>query len=90
MRTKTHVLNDEICCWIYTLNPSERHRPKATRVRSETSDMCIAIARLEWREFVPTSSGVNPSLAAPTRMRTALMTAMMLESLTEWRPWGVE
>ena len=86
MRTETPVLNEEICCWIYTINPSERHLPMATRVRSGTFMMCMAVAPLERRECVLTSSGENPSLAAPTRLHSALRTVMMMETLTERRP----
>ena len=43
------VLNEEICCWIYTINPSERHLPTAMRVRSGTSAMCMAMAPPERR-----------------------------------------
>ena len=73
MRTETPVLNEEICCWIYTINPSERHLPMAMRVRSGTPAMCIAMALTERRECSPTPSGANMSLAAPARLHSALM-----------------
>ena len=68
------------------MNPSERHRPMATRVRSGTPAMCMAMAQPEQRECVPMSSGANPSLAAPTCLHSALTTEMMLEALTERIP----
>ena len=51
--------------------------------------MCMDMAHPEQREFVPKSSGAKPSLAAPTRLHSALMTAMTLAALMEQRPWGV-
>ena len=90
MRTYTPVLNEEICCWTYTINPSERHRPMAMRVQSGMLAMCMAMAPPERRECVSTSSGVYLSLAAPTCFHFDLMTAMLLEALIERRPWGVE
>ena len=86
MRTKTRVLNEGICCWIYTINPSARHRPMAIRVKSGTSVMCTAMAPPDQRECVPTSSRANPGRAAPTRLHSTLTTTMMLEALTEQRP----
>ena len=86
MQTETPVLKEEICCWIYTINPSERHLPMAMRVRSGTSAMCMAMAPPERREWVPTSSEANPSLATPTRLHSALMVVIMMEALTEQRP----
>ena len=38
------MLNKEICCWIYTMNPSECHCPISMRVRSGTPVMCMAMA----------------------------------------------
>ena len=52
--------------------------------------MCMAMALSEWREYVPTSSKANTSLAVPTCLHSALTTAMMIESLMERRYWGVE
>ena len=89
MQTETPMLNEEICCWIYTINPSNRHRPMVTRVRSGTFEMCIEMALPERRECVPTSPGENLSLAAPTRLHSALTTEMMFEALTERRPCAV-
>ena len=86
MWTGTHVLNEVICCWIYIINPSERYHPTAMRVRSGTPTVCMAMALPEERECVPTSSGENPSLAAPTRFHSALITEMTSEALTERRP----
>ena len=86
MQTKTPVLNKEIYCWMYTINPSERHRPMAMRVRSGTPAVYIIMAPPERRECVPTSSGENPSLDVPTRLHSALMTDMIFEALTERRP----
>ena len=86
MRTETPVLNEEICCWMYTMNPSERHLPVDMRVRSGTFVMYMTMAPPERRECVPTSSGANPSLAAPTRLHSALRTVMTTEVLTEQRP----
>ena len=68
------------------MNPSERHLPMAMRVRSGTSAMCMAVAPPEQRECVPTSSGANQSLAAPTRFHSALRKVMMVEELTERIP----
>ena len=45
----------------------------------------MAMAPPERRECVPTSSGEKPSLATPTFRHLALMTAMMLDALTEQR-----
>ena len=89
MRTETPVLNEEICCWMYTMNPSERHLLMTMRVRSGMFAMCMAMALPEQRECAPTSSGENPSLDAPTRLHYSLMTARMLEALTERRPWVI-
>ena len=86
MRTETPVLNEEICCWMYTMNPSKRHLLMAMRVRSGTFVMCMAMAPPERRECVPTSYGVNPSLNAPTRLHSALRTVIMMEAMTERRP----
>ena len=86
MRTETPVLNEEICCWMYTIYPSERHHLMAMRVQSGIPEMCIAMAPSERRECVPTSSGANPSLAAPTRLHSSLMTVMMFKALTERIP----
>ena len=76
MRTKASVLNEEIYCWMYTINPSKRHLLMAMRVRSGKFAMCMAMALPERRECVPASSGENPSLAAPTRLQFALRTVM--------------
>ena len=83
------MLGKEICCWICTINPSKHHLPMVMSVQSSTSAMCMAMDLPDQRECVPKSSGAKPSLAAPTRLHSALMTAMMLEALTEQRPWGV-
>ena len=80
------VLKDEICCWIDTMNPSEHHQRVAMRVLSGTPAMCMAMAWPKWRECVPTSSGVNPSLAAPTCWVSSLMTEMIFEALIEQIP----
>ena len=85
MRTETPVMNEEICCWIFTISPSEHHRPMAMRVRSGTPAICMAMDPLEQRECQPTSSRANPSLDAPTFLNSTLMTEMMLEALTEQR-----
>ena len=68
------------------MNPSERHQPVAMRVLSRTPAMCTAMALSERRECVPTSSGVNLSLAASTHGVSALMTERMFETPNEWRP----
>ena len=86
MRTETTVINEDICCWVYTINPSEHHRAVAMRVRYGTPAMCVAMAPPERRECVLKSSGANPILAAPTRLHSALMTEMMFEVLTKQRP----
>ena len=86
MRTDTTVLNEEICCWIYTINPSKRHRPVAMRVWYGTPAMCVAMSPPERKECVPASSGANLSLATTTCLHSALMTEMMFEVLTEQRP----
>ena len=52
MRTKTPVLNEEIYCWMYTMNPSEPHLPMVMRVRSGAFVMCMAMAPPERRESV--------------------------------------
>ena len=80
------MLNEEICCWIYTINLSERHLPMAMRVRSGTSLMCMAMALPKQRESVPTSSGANLNLAAPTHLDSALRRVMTMEALTKRRP----
>ena len=90
MCTKMPVLNEEICCWIYTINPIKRHSPMAMRVQSGMSAMYVAMSLPESRECIPTSSGANLSLSAPTHLHSALTVAIMLEALIEWRPWGVE
>ena len=61
----------------------------AMRVRYGTPAVCVAMVPSEQRECVPTSSGANPSLAAPTRWVSALMMAVILEALTEWSPLEV-
>ena len=83
MRTKTPVLNEEICYWMYTMDPSERHLPMAMRVGSGTFVICMDMAPPERRECIPTSSGANPSLAAPTHLYSARRTVMTMEALTE-------
>ena len=80
------VLNEEICCWIYTIKPSERHLPMAMRIRSVMSGMCMAMAPPERRECVPTSSGANPILAAPTHLHPTLRWVIRMEVLTDQRP----
>ena len=80
------MLNKEICCWIYTINHSERQRQMAMRVRSGTPAMCMSMDLPERRECDPESSWTNPSLATPTRWVLALMTEMMFEALTDRRP----
>ena len=89
MRIETPVLNEEICCWRYTINNGKRNHPMAMRVWSGTPAMCMAMAPPEHRKCIPTSSGENPSLAAPTRLHSALMAEMMFEVLTEQRPCAV-
>ena len=84
--TETAVLKEEICCWIYTINPSDRHLTMAMSVRSGTLVRCMVMAPPEQRKCVPTSSGAKPSLAAPTCRHSALVTAMMFDALTERRP----
>ena len=86
MRTETPVLDEEIYCWMYTMNPSERHLPMATRVWSGTFAMCMAMAPPERRECVLTSSRANLSLDVPTCLHFALRTMMTMEALTERRP----
>ena len=76
MRTEVPVLNEEIYCWMYTINPSKRHLLMAMRVRSGKFAMCMARDLLERRECVSESSGENPSLAAPTRLHFSLRTVM--------------
>ena len=66
--TKRTVLKDEIDCWMQTINPSKQKRPIAMRVQSGIPAVCMAMAPPERRECVPTSSGENPGLAAPTLM----------------------
>ena len=78
--------NEEICCWMYTMNPRERHLLMAMRVRSGTFAMCMAMAPPERRECVPTSSGENPSLDVHTHFHSALRKVMTMEALTERRP----
>ena len=50
----------------------------------------MTMATPERRDCAPTSSGANPSLDAPNRLHSAMMTVMMIEALTEWRDLGVE
>ena len=66
MRTKASVLDEEIYCWMYTINPSKRHLLMTMRVWSGTFAMCMAMALPERRECVQLSSGANPSMVAPT------------------------
>ena len=80
------VLNEEICCWIYTINPSKHHLLMAMRVQSGTFAMCMAMAPPERRECVPTSSWSNLSLDAPTRLHSTLRRVITMEALTERRP----
>ena len=80
------VLNEEICCWMYTINPSGCHLPMVMRVRSGTFAMCMAMAPPEWRECVPVSSGANPSLDVHTHFHSALRKVMMVEELTKRIP----
>ena len=61
----------------------------AVGFRSGTPVMCMSMAPPEQRECVPTSSGANLSLAAPTRRVSALGTEMMFEALTERSPGAV-
>ena len=75
------MLKDEIYCLMYTINPSNFHRPIAMSVRSGTPEMGMAMAPLEQRECVPASSGANPSMAAPTLMILAQRTPMISEAL---------
>ena len=58
----------------------------ATSVRSGTSEICMAMDPLEWRDCVPASSGENPSLAAPTRMVLSQWTTMISKVPTEQSP----
>ena len=68
------------------MNPSERHKSMDMRVLSGVHVICMAVDILERRECVPTSSGANPSLAAPTRRVSVLMIEMIFEALVEWCP----
>ena len=86
MRTEIPMLNEEIYCWMHTMKLSERHLLMAMRFQSGAFAMCMAMDPPEQRECAPTSSGENPSLAAPTRLHSALRTVMMMEALTEQRP----
>ena len=86
IRTKTPTLKDDICCWVYTMNPSECHSPMDIRVRSGTPAMCVTMAPPEQREYVPKSSGENLILAAPNWRVSALMSEIMFEALTELIP----
>ena len=52
-----------------------------------TPVMCIAMAPPEQRECVLTSSGVNPSLAAPTLVISAWINEMMSKAMTERSHW---
>ena len=61
----------------------------AMRVRTGTPAMCMAMDLLEQRECALSSSGGNPSRAAPTCLHSALMTDMAFEAPTEHRPWWV-
>ena len=65
------------------MNPSDRHLPMAMSVRSGTLAICMAMAPPEQRDCVLTSSRAKQSLAAPTCRHLALMTAMILDALTE-------
>ena len=85
MRNDTPVINEEMCCWTYTINPSESHRPMVIWVRSGTPVMFMSMAPIERRECVPTSYRVNPSLATPTHLHSALMTEMLFEAMTKQR-----
>ena len=67
------------------MNLSKRHRPMAMRILSGIPVMCMAMDPTEQIECVPTSSRENPSLAAPTRWASSLMTEMVFEVMTEWR-----
>ena len=49
----------------------------------------MAMASPDRREYILTSSGTNPSLAATTQWVSALMTAIILEAITERSPWAV-
>ena len=86
MRTEMPMLNEEICCWIYNINPSESQCPMTARVRSGRLEMCMAMALTERRECSPTPSGANMSLAAPARLHSALMAvgADRSEALGGW------
>ena len=44
------------------------------------------MALTEWREYVPTSFEAKRSLDAPTCRNSTLMTAMMLDALTDQKP----
>ena len=86
MWTETPVLNKEFCCWMYTTKPRDRHLPMSMRVWSGTFAMCMDMAPPERRECVLASFGANPSLAATTRLDSALRMVMVMEALTEQRP----
>ena len=51
--------------------------------------MCMAMDLTERRECVPASSGVNLSLALPTRRVSNLITEIVFEALTKQSPWSV-
>ena len=74
IRTKTPVLKDEICCWMYTINPSKHHQTMSMRVQSVTPTVYMAMALLERIECITTSSKVNLILATPTQQVLALGT----------------
>ena len=44
IHTKIPTLKDEICCWIYNTNTTERHRLMVVRVLSGTPVICTAMA----------------------------------------------
>ena len=68
------------------MNPRERHQTMAKKVPYGTPVMCTAMVHPNQREYVLTSSGANPSLAAPIQQVIALMTEMIFEVLTEGSP----
>ena len=56
------------------------------RVPSGTPAMCMAMAPQERIDCVPTSYGVNLSLATPNRQVSALKTEVIFEALTKQNP----
>ena len=85
MRSDMPLLNSRTCRRIYFRNASEDHRPMSMIIYTGVSSMNIAIAAADLFEWVPISSGSNPSLSFPMLPAFARKFARRSSCVNSWR-----